>query len=162
MTGSVLNRRKIDFKAREAAMTDGHGVAEALAGWRDGRVKAKLTAAALKARIKAPELFTTGRYLPLEVTGAKRDHVVAFARADGEGRFAVVVAPRLALGLLGETAEVPMPAPSAWGDTAVRLPSQLSGARFEDILNLKSVAGAPSLPLASLLAELPVALLIAD
>ncbi|WP_061930434.1 malto-oligosyltrehalose synthase [Aureimonas sp. AU22] len=156
------NRRKIDFRAREAAMTDGHGVAETLSAWRDGRVKAKLTAAALKARIKAPELFTTGRYMALEVTGAKSDHVVAFARADEQGRYALVVAPRLALGLLGERAQTPMPDPAAWGDTAVRLPSQLSGARFEDILNLKSVAGAPSLPLASLLADLPVALLIAD
>ncbi|MBB3938301.1 malto-oligosyltrehalose synthase [Aureimonas phyllosphaerae] len=156
------NRRKIDFKAREAAMTDGHGVAEALPHWRDGRVKAKLTAAALKARIKAPELFTTGKYMPLEVTGEKRDHVLAFARSDREGRFAVTVVPRLALGLLGDRAEMPMPDPAAWGDTAVRLPSQLSGARFEDILNLKPVSGAASLPLSRLLADLPVALLIAD
>ncbi len=108
------NRRKIDFKAREAAMTDGHGLAEALPHWRDGRVKAKLTAAALKARIQAPALFTTGRYMPLEVTGSKRDHVVAFARADGDGRFAVVVAPRLTLGLLGDKAEMPMPDAGAW------------------------------------------------
>ncbi|WP_182086916.1 malto-oligosyltrehalose synthase [Aureimonas sp. ME7] len=156
------NRRAIDFKARADAMTDGHGVAEALPHWRDGRVKAKLTAAALKARIQAPALFTTGRYVPLEVTGEKSDHVVAFARADDEGRFAVVVAPRLSLALLGREASVPMPEASAWGDTAIKLPSQMSGARFEDILNLKPVAGAGSLRLADILADLPVALLVAE
>ncbi len=119
-------------------------------------------AAALKGRIQAPALFTTGRYVPLEVTGEKSDHVVAFARADEEGRFAVVVAPRLTLSLLGREASVPMVEASAWGDTAIRLPSQMSGAWFEDILNLKPVAGAASLPLSTLLADLPVALLVAD
>ncbi len=50
-------------------MTDGHRVAETLPAWRDGRVKAKLTAAALKARIKAPELFHHRPLHALEVTG---------------------------------------------------------------------------------------------
>ena len=156
------NRRKVDFAARDKAMSDGRKVAEALPGWRDGAVKAKLTAAALKARIASPTLFTTGRYLPLEVEGAKKDHVVAFARTDGEGRAAVTIVPRLALQLLGEGATVPMLDPTGWGDTAVRLPSHLAGARFDDILGERPVTGGATLRLSEVLATLPVALLLAD
>ncbi|MBB3997339.1 malto-oligosyltrehalose synthase [Aureimonas pseudogalii] len=156
------NRRKVDFAARERAMSDGRKVAEALPDWRDGAVKAKLTAAALKARIASPTLFTTGRYLPLEVEGAKKDHVVAFARTDGEGRAAVTIVPRLALQLLGEDATVPMLDPAGWGDTAVRLPSHLAGARFDDILGERPVTGGATLRLSEVLATLPVALLLAD
>ncbi|MBB3950656.1 malto-oligosyltrehalose synthase [Aureimonas jatrophae] len=156
------NRRKVDFEARARAMANGEGVEQALAHWRDGEVKAKLTAAALKARRQAPTLFTTGKYLPLEVTGPMAQHVVAFARTDDEGRVAVAVAPRLAHELLGNKAERPMPDPDRWADTALRLPSQIAGARFENVLTLQEVRGAPSLLLRDLLADLPVALLLAD
>ncbi len=156
------NRRKVDFAARKQAMEDGHTPADALPHWRDGRVKAKLTAAALKARIKAPELFTKGRYIPLEVTGEKAEHVVAFARTDGEGRVAVTIAPRMALQLLGEAAEQPLPEAKVWGDTAVRLPSHLASARFECILTGETVGAGASLKLSEVLARLPVALLLAD
>ncbi|KTR07649.1 alpha-amylase [Aureimonas ureilytica] len=156
------NRRKIDFAARQRAMEDGETIAASLPHWRDGRVKAKLTAAALKARIRAPELFTKGRYIPLEVTGAKADHVVAFARTDNEGHVAVTIAPRLALQLLGEGADIPMLEASEWGDTAVRLPSHLAGARFEDILASREVGSGASFKLADILSEMPVALLLAD
>ena len=156
------NRRKVDFAARKRAMEEGGTPADVLPQWRDGRVKAKLTAAALKARIKAPTLFTKGRYIPLEVTGEKAEHVVAFARTDEEGRVAVTIAPRMALQLLGESAEQPLPEAKTWGDTAVRLPSHLAGARFECILTGEPVAAGASLKLSEVLARLPVALLLAD
>jgi (1->4)-alpha-D-glucan 1-alpha-D-glucosylmutase len=74
----------------------------------------------------------------------------------------VAVAPRLAHELLGNQAERPMPDPDRWADTAIRLPSQIAGARFENVLTLQEVRGAPSLLLRDLLADLPVALLLAD
>jgi (1->4)-alpha-D-glucan 1-alpha-D-glucosylmutase len=50
----------------------------------------------------------------------------------------------------------------SWGDTAVRLPSHLASARFEDILTQKTVGTGASLKLSEVLAELPLALLLAD
>ena len=55
-----------------------------------------------------------------------------------------------------------MPNPERWGDTAIRLPSQIAGARFENVLTLAEVRGGPTLALRDLLADLPVALLLAD
>lgn len=154
------NRRKFDFDVRRTAMADGQTPAEALAAWRDARVKAKLTAAALKARIEAPELFTTGVYEKLEVTGERAEHVVAFLRRDEAGRAALVVVPRLVHTLL-KGREEPSGLASHWRDTAVVLPEALVGRRFDDALGTGSWFEAGNrVALADLLENLPVALLM--
>jgi (1->4)-alpha-D-glucan 1-alpha-D-glucosylmutase len=84
------NRRPVDFAAREAAL--GSVPAEALASWRDGRVKQAVVARTLALRRSAPELFSQGEYVPLPVTGPRGEQMVAFARRAG-GKFAVVVCP---------------------------------------------------------------------
>ncbi|WP_185983844.1 malto-oligosyltrehalose synthase [Aureimonas mangrovi] len=153
------NRRKFDFGERVAAMDDGQTPAEALASWRDGRVKAKLTAAGLHARAAAPDLFTKGAYRPLAVEGKLADHVVAFARTDDAGRAAIVVVPRMTLALL-EGSDALGTVGARWGDTAVRLPADLAGRRYEDALSIDGwFEAGDSLALADLLDPLPVALL---
>ena len=155
------NRRDVDFAASEVAITNELGIHEALAHWRDGQVKAKLTAAALKARAAAPELFTVGDYVPLEVVGEKADHIVAFARTDGQRRAAVIVAPRLAIKILDGRTDLSIPA-AIWGETSVRLPLNLRNKKFVDALTNVPVETGPKIAVSSIFEKIPLALLIAD
>jgi maltooligosyltrehalose synthase len=89
------------------------------------------------------------------------DRVIAFARRNEQGSMVVVV-PRLVAALLQDR-EQPCPAPAAWGDTHLALPPALADRRFLNHLTERPV-GKPSagLALAAALAELPIALLVAD
>ncbi|MBX6342884.1 MAG: malto-oligosyltrehalose synthase, partial [Thermomicrobiaceae bacterium] len=122
------NRRPVDFDARVAALDDLDRRAEAdraglladlLAGWRDGRVKLYLISRALRLRRERADLFAEGDYLPLEATGARPGHVVAFARRH-DGAWALAVAPRLLARLTDPG--VPPLGETVWGDTALALP----------------------------------------
>ena len=76
------NRRPVDFAARRSALEaidppDWKHLAET---WQDGRIKLAWTKALLDLRHSLPDVFTLGDYRPLNVSGAHRDHVIAFAR----------------------------------------------------------------------------------
>jgi len=66
---------------------------ELLEHWEDGRIKAWVTAAALRFRRDNPGLFATGEYLPLAASGRASDHSLAFARRHGHS-YAIAIAPR--------------------------------------------------------------------
>lgn len=93
------NRRPVDYAARHAAIREMHerverGEAGELANellrtWPDGRVKLYVTWRLLRLRRDAGAFFEAD-YTPLETTGTRADHIVAFARDD-----IVVVVPRL-------------------------------------------------------------------
>ena len=91
------NRRPIDFAARASALSalgdapDWRALADR---WPQAPLKLALTHALLALRREFAELFADGTYLPLAVTGAHRDGIVAFARVRGV-RAVVVVAGRL-------------------------------------------------------------------
>ncbi|HEX5787286.1 MAG TPA: malto-oligosyltrehalose synthase [Woeseiaceae bacterium] len=154
------NRREVDFALRSRTLATSESVHDALAHWRDGAVKARLTAAALASRQQAPGLFTRGAYIPLDVRGAKAEHVVAFARRDAEGRRAVVAVPRLTLALLGERAELPLPR-GTWAGTTIALPRELASTTFTDALGGAAPPPGPELDLAPLFETLPLAFLTA-
>ncbi len=65
----------------------------------DGRIKLWVTMQTLNFRREHPELFRTGKYIPLQANRGKEDHVVAFARVR-PGEAAIVVAPRLSYTLM--------------------------------------------------------------
>ncbi|MFC5789740.1 malto-oligosyltrehalose synthase [Agromyces tardus] len=152
------NRRVVDFDERRRmlrdldAALDGDGdVDAARLPPVDETAAAKLlvTSRALRLRRDRPELFA--RYVPMVVTGAAAEHVLAFDRGG-----AVTVATRLPVGLAARAgAEPAASAPAeAWKDTLLMRRAGptvdvLTGRRFE--------AGA--IPLAELLAHYPVALL---
>lgn len=87
------NRRPVDFEARAEALKE---VAteprwdDLIAHAADGRIKLAWTHHLLALRKAHSDLFASGNYLPLEITGPHRDHVIAFARV--HRKEAVIVA----------------------------------------------------------------------
>ncbi|MFC7736801.1 malto-oligosyltrehalose synthase [Roseomonas sp. GCM10028921] len=151
------NRRPVDFAAREAALEAGEPPVGLLSHWRDGRVKAAVIARALALRTRHPTLFAEGEYIPVEAEGSMAAHVLAFARRAGEAACLTVVT-RLPARALGDSSEPLIPA-EAWGETALVLPPALAGLPLQDVLGDAGMTGEERLPLATLLARLPVSLL---
>jgi (1->4)-alpha-D-glucan 1-alpha-D-glucosylmutase len=86
------NRRPVDFASRASALAsieppDWSRLAQ---DWPDGHLKLAWTRHLLKLRTEMADVFTDGDYQPLQVTGAHREHVIAFARR--HDRDAVIVA----------------------------------------------------------------------
>lgn len=75
------NRRPVDFDYRgqllNATTRDWQSLAK---DWRSGAIKLAWTHHLLQLRKAHAELFTGGEYMPLDVSGPHRDHVIAFAR----------------------------------------------------------------------------------
>jgi (1->4)-alpha-D-glucan 1-alpha-D-glucosylmutase len=108
------NRGPVDFALRQETLQklkEGAAVRELLSEWADGRIKMHTCRAALTFRRRHPDLFLRGDYIPLRVLGARRDHVIAFARRFDK-EWALVAVPRL-LAKLGN---------KRWGDTRMEYP----------------------------------------
>ncbi|WP_245986030.1 malto-oligosyltrehalose synthase [Azospirillum thermophilum] len=123
------NRRPVDYAQCsrlldevEGLLEQGEGaIATLLDRWQDGAVKLAVTRRILALRAERPDLFGRGDYTPLEATGSRAEHVVAYARCL-EDQAVVVAVPRL-VATLG-------PAPD-WADTAIPLPR---GVRWRNAL----------------------------
>ena len=115
------NRRPIDFELRRKSLSS-LDAAEALAHWRDGRIKQAIVARLLGARRAAPELFARGDYRPVPVEGERAQHIVAFLRTHGDSRILVVV-PRLPQELLRSHDALEFD-PAAWQSTFLVLPDE--------------------------------------
>jgi (1->4)-alpha-D-glucan 1-alpha-D-glucosylmutase len=156
------NRRPVDFAKREAWLVQ-TPPSEFLASWHDGRVKLAVVQRVLALRAHLPELLSQGAYLPLQVRGARASNVIAFARRHGNA-WAVVVASRLAAGLLGEEGELPMVDPARWGDTAIEIPADLAARALFDWLSPAAPKGDDGglLYLRDALGVMPVAVFVED
>ena len=156
------NRRPVDFAKREAWLGQ-TPPSEFLPAWRDGRVKLAVVQRVLALRAHLPELLSQSTYLPLVVRGAHASNVIAFARRHGNA-WAVVVASRLAAGLLGDDGDLPMVDPAQWADTAVEMPSDLSARALFDWLSpaAPKVDENGLLYLREALAAMPIAVLVED
>jgi (1->4)-alpha-D-glucan 1-alpha-D-glucosylmutase len=152
------NRRAVDYACRRSTLEADTLPAELLTHWRDGRIKQALIARVLDCRQANAELFRRGAYLPLTVQGRHADKVIAFARL-GEDQRAIVVAPRLASGLLGDATTPLIPAQN-WDDTRLILPFALSPANSIGLFANRAVSPSRELMLSAVLAEFPVNLLI--
>lgn len=152
------NRRPVDYALRRRTLDDATPPAELLAHWRDGRIKQALIARVLDCRQAHAELFRRGAYLPLTVQGRHADKVLAFARL-GDDERAIVVAPRLASGLLGGATTPLIPAHN-WDDTRLILPFALSPANSTGLFPSAAVSPSKELLLSAVLSEFPVNVLI--
>lgn len=170
------NRRPVDFTDRRRALDQfgegGTGVVDDLvAEATDGRIKLYLTQRTLAFRAGHEELFRRGAYEPLDATGPRGAHVVAFARraqvgvratADPDAEVVVVV-PRLVTGL--STADQPFALGAVWGAATLSLPGAPVGTTYrnvytgEESTTVDGGDGRSALPLATVLGRFPVALL---
>jgi (1->4)-alpha-D-glucan 1-alpha-D-glucosylmutase len=142
------NRRPVDYAERRRVLERSRTISasDTWAAGADvarGLPKLLLIRRALALRHLHPELFDArGTYHPLQVSGVRAEHVVAFARGAAPG--AVTVVPRWPLRLGG-----------AWHDTAVTLPDD---GPWHDQLTGGVVSGRIA-ALTDLLRDFPVALL---
>jgi (1->4)-alpha-D-glucan 1-alpha-D-glucosylmutase len=156
------NRRPVDFAKREAWLVQ-TPPSEFLPSWRDGRVKLAVVQRVLALRAHLPELLSQSEYLPLAVRGKHASSVIAFARRHGNA-WAVVIASRLAAGLLGDDGDLPMVDPAKWEDTALEMPSDLSARALFDWLSpaAPKVDENGLLYLRDALGAMPIAVLVED
>ncbi|MCK4910512.1 MAG: malto-oligosyltrehalose synthase [Thermodesulfovibrionales bacterium] len=161
------NRLPVDYGRLEHMLAEAEGAPE---GFRksmfqnpdNGRIKLFLTRKALMYRFDNMDLFLEGGYTPLEVSGARGRHIVAFARSLGS-LTAIVIVPRLMTQVIpaGE-----FPIGSCWEDTRVTLPQEMRARGFfkniltGDHLNTGGAEGSrPFISVQEALSTLPVCLL---
>jgi (1->4)-alpha-D-glucan 1-alpha-D-glucosylmutase len=151
------NRHPVDFGLRRKLLAEIVARAEdpsalsrdLLARWKDGAVKLYLTHLALRTRARLADLFRGGAYEPID----GGEHVVAFARTLGERRV-VVVAPRLTMSLVDAAR------PWAIGDVWRGATLEVRPGAYRDAFTGRLHRADPTLRLADVLVELPVALLV--
>lgn len=148
------NRRPVDFSARQQALNTPPDIPELLSNWRDGRVKQALIAQVLALRKADPEMFRSGRYTPLEVTGTHAEHVVAFCR-EHQGKRLLVVVPRWPHRLL-ENGERPHINAQVWGDTRVKLPFAATTQNWKGLFHTGAVTPNKELLISAALGDFPV------
>ncbi len=139
-----------DFVARLATSTDA------------GRAKIYTIYRALNFRREHASLFARGDYFPLEASGSRSANVCAFSRSFGPDRLVTVV-PRLVVGLTKGVQGPPLGV-EVWQDTWLSLPSDKPTCRYQnvftgEILSVVEKDNKAGLPMASILASFPIALL---
>jgi (1->4)-alpha-D-glucan 1-alpha-D-glucosylmutase len=170
------NRRPVDWLRRRRVLKeieelfpssraplDKNVLGQLMTSWQDGRLKLFVTAAGLCFRRDHAGVFRRGSYMPLEVEDMQSGHVVSFLRQMG-GENVIVVVPRLAATLMIRNTNFPL-GREVWGETAVILPQALAGRTWKQVLTrnlLKSREreGRWELPVAEILADFPVAILV--
>ncbi|API56461.1 malto-oligosyltrehalose synthase (plasmid) [Rhizobium leguminosarum] len=145
------NRRPVDHKRLTAWLDEAGPIAKLQAA----ALKQRLVGIGLQLRQRQAELFARGDYLPLKVTGNRRDHVLAFARVHKDD-FAIIAAPRLMFGWLDPG--VLFAGAEFWEDTAIAVPSPLHGLKA-DLVTGKTIEPGGSISVAALLGSQPVGLI---
>jgi (1->4)-alpha-D-glucan 1-alpha-D-glucosylmutase len=145
------NRRPVDHERLKAWLDEAGPIAKLQAA----ALKQRIVGIGLQLRQRHADLFARGDYLPLKVTGNRRDHVLAFARVH-KSDFAIITAPRLMFGWLDPG--VLFAGPEFWEDTAIAVPSPLHGLKA-DLVTGKMIEPGGSISVAALLGSQPVGLI---
>jgi (1->4)-alpha-D-glucan 1-alpha-D-glucosylmutase len=124
----------------------------------DGRVKLFLIYRALKARNERPKVFRSGAYVPLEVAGRFKDHIIAFARNQGK-EWAITIVPRFLTTLIRE-GEDPFGL-EIWEDTHISVPEGIAQG-WKNMITGQQVNNGRKLIIGGVLAHFPVALLMKE
>lgn len=162
------NRRPVDYALRSQLLDQFEGATQGtaqfaqalLAAPGDGRAKLWTTSRLLAQRRETPELFRDGSYLPLDVQGERTEHVVAYARRQGNATL-VVICARLFAKLLGEAGKLPLGA-QVWAGTRVAAAGLPDGTRLTNVLTGETLeVEGGSIALARACASFPAAVLLA-
>jgi (1->4)-alpha-D-glucan 1-alpha-D-glucosylmutase len=153
------NRRPVDFTERARLLAEEERAVphELLATWSSGAIKLRLLRTGLALRARLRHVFERGRYQPLDLSGERARHAVAYARISGEDAI-IAVAPRFALRML-EGQSVPLVPPERWAATRLHLPNELKPRVWRDVFTGDGVDGGDP-EVATLLGRFPVALLV--
>lgn len=167
------NRRPVDYERRRRMLaairtqpSDSHKrlhlIRDMLDQPFDGRLKMFVIVQVLCERRLRPELFTIGRYLPLEASGPRQDHVCAYARQTADCK-AIVVVPRLMGQFTGISGDAPM-GEAYWPETSLVLPPAFAKVEFQNLFTNEIIhcvmnASRCELRLGEVLQSFPVALL---
>jgi (1->4)-alpha-D-glucan 1-alpha-D-glucosylmutase len=165
------NRRPVDYDRRRTLLRELRSrvrdagprmrdlAAEVATTPGDGRIKLYITWRALTCRREHPRLFAEGAYLPIDVSGHRREHVFAFQRRLDTAR-ALVIVPRLLTRLIPAPDAMPI-GRGIWGDTALNLPEQSPARVWRNVFTGETVSSSDTLAMADALSVFPVAVLIA-
>lgn len=151
------NRRPVDFLARNAAIDAAESPLIHARSWRDGRVKQAVIWRLLAVRSRRPELFKTGNYVPVSVSGPCAQNFIAFARQSEDAALLVIV-PRLPLKILDGPEEISM-RPSSLDETFLMLPDELANRTLRGVFGDVERRAASRLQVSAVFDELPVAAL---
>lgn len=160
------NRRSVNFEKRKSflqsirdkSQTDALNLITELFSTReDGGIKLFLIYRALNARKENLGVFQKGSYVPLEVSGKFKDHVVAFAR-NHEKSWAITIAPRFLTALI-EEGEYPL-GQHVWDNTCIVIPE--GAPLWRDAITAQLIKPGKTLPIGEILEQFPVALLISE
>ncbi|MEN6616958.1 MAG: malto-oligosyltrehalose synthase, partial [Syntrophorhabdus sp.] len=122
----------------------------------DGRIKLYITYRSLKLRHEIRQVFEKGEYMPLEVSGARSGHIIAFARRFLTSMIVVAV-PRFLARI--------MPSPdtrfdSIWEDTTVAIPEVSGNDIFRNVFTGEEIRRSETgLHCSEIFRNFPVALL---
>jgi (1->4)-alpha-D-glucan 1-alpha-D-glucosylmutase len=153
------NRRAVDYGLRRRHLTDITAklanrkalLSELLDGYADGRIKLYVMHLALQLRRGKPDLFVQGDYVALD----GGEHVVAFTRGFESERLVCVV-PHLSAKLTrGAAARFPIG--KVWAEQALQ---GLEPGKYYQVFTGEFVDVRATTPLAELLADFPVAVLV--
>ena len=164
------NRRPVDYEKRRQMLAQlrdlpaGEKVRALVDSLGDGRCKLYLTWQVLQFRRAHEDLFRSGEYIPLRVSGEHASNLCAFARRHA-GELLVSIVPRLYLRLLGERDLPPLGA-EVWENTLIELPRgfDVGERNIQNILDGAQISPVKhgeraSVRAAAALAHFPVALL---
>jgi (1->4)-alpha-D-glucan 1-alpha-D-glucosylmutase len=147
------NRAAVDFAARQSSLGSVFGDE----GWTDGCIKQFVTARILAVRKKNPEIFSEGDYLPLDVSGPKSSHVVAYARILPMA-CAIVVVCRSIAHLMPDDSTLNILA-SHWNGTCLVVPPELQGTFSNAFFPEETIILRTDNRIAQILSRFPVAIL---
>lgn len=166
------NRRQVDFANRRQLLAEvkslvntpqeqwSQCISPLIENMSDGRIKLYTLWKSLALRVRWPEVFRDGGYLPLMVHGKHTIHACAFARRY-ENRSVIVIVPRLVTRLLGEQDLLPM-GPEVWENTFLELPGELTECAWVNIFTGEFYTAANKFELRKLLAHFPICLLASE
>ncbi len=158
------NRRPVDYDQRKQFLkelkqqdSDANLHTHLLENPDDGKVKLYLLYKALNKRRELQEVFDFGDYIPLQIKGTHKHHIMAFAR-EHKGQWVLVVVPLLLTSLIKEN-EFPI-GQQVWQDTNIVLPDG-APAHWQQVLGADTLNTNGTLQIAAALNSFPLALLTA-
>jgi len=149
------NRRRVDYDSLRQllACVNDRSAKELMQNWQNGAIKMLVTARLLALRKTEPDLFATGKYESITVSGSKADWICAFER-QLESKSVMVAVARF---------PARRAADPDWGDTEIPVPTSLQGKVLRNTITGATISRkGTSLAPGELFDSLPVALLIAD